>query len=489
MNDKTKRIFKKTLFSILPITGIVILIVFIVELSSYKYVSDGTHANLGNAFNGLAILQDIGLIVPIVLSLLIIWLSKRLNWYVYLVNILLFFALGVMAIDKFDSYSRANQYEEEERRDTLATKKIDKIWELIENKKEPIIEVDNLGKKNYSSDINIRISGLNLALYVESPTKFKEYKDKSIMIYSNKCPVFKELLRHIETIDEKIYLELLTELKEEKDRLHSCLPIYKADFIIKLIEEYKLKAVEMVLTYEIHGSNVIVEILPQLKKIEDDKLRFKLISTLLRNYEYQGKFYSFGKEMKALFESASIYEALQGTKAFNTYIDILQIQLIKKRKESFSQNNSIKRIRESKTFSVDEDLKRDFLRMKKVLDANSSLMQEIPLYIKKHFEEEALKDKKEDDYFLYFKKITYKDDRGYERSYGDASYSLYVDGKKVQTSILGNYGNVRYRFNKKDMGKKVLIEYDHNRTLEDRLTGKYEKRDSEYWIIDNGVNR
>ena len=487
MSAKTKRIFKKTLFSILPIIVIVKLGMYILKKSGYE--PDGSHSNLSHISDAIVIFGAYVVIVYLILSLLVIWFSKRLRWYGYIPNILLIFALGIMAKDKFDSYSRAKQHDEKERRDTLTNKKIDKIWELIENKKEPIIEVDNLGKKNYSSDINIRISGLNLALYVESPTKFKEYKDKSIMIYSNKCPVFKELLRHIETIDEKIYLELLTELKEEKDRLHSCLPIYKADFIIKLIEEDKLKAVEMVLTYEIHGSNVIVEILPQLKKIEDDKLRFKLISTLLRNYEYQGKFYSFGKEMKALFESASIYEALQGTKAFNTYIDILQIQLIKKRKESFSQNNSIKRIRESKTFSVDEDLKRDFLRMKKVLDANSSLMQEIPLYIKKHFEEEALKDKKADEYLLYSKKLTYKDNRGYERSYGDASYSLYVDGKKVQTSLSGYYGNVRYRCNTEDIGKKVLIEYDHNRTLEDRLTGKYEKRDSEYWIIDNGVNR
>jgi len=487
MNDIIKRILKKTLFSILPIIVIVKLGMYILKKSGYE--PDGSHSNLSHISDAIVIFGAYVVIVYLILSLLVIWFSKRLRWYGYIPNILLIFALGIMAKDKFDSYSRAKQHDEKERRDTLTNKKIDKIWELIENKKEPIIEVDNLGKKNYSSDINIRISGLNLALYVESPTKFKEYKDKSIMIYSNKCPVFKELLRHIETIDEKIYLELLTELKEEKDRLHSCLPIYKADFIIKLIEEDKLKAVEMVLTYEIHGSNVIVEILPQLKKIEDDKLRFKLISTLLRNYEYQGKFYSFGKEMKALFESASIYEALQGTKAFNTYIDILQIQLIKKRKESFSQNNSIKRIRESKTFSVDEDLKRDFLRMKKVLDANSSLMQEIPLYIKKHFEEEALKDKKADEYLLYSKKLTYKDNSGDERSYGDAIYSLYVDGKKVQTSLSGYYGNVRYRFNKEDIGKKVLIEYDHNRTLEDRLTGKYEKRDSEYWIIDNGVNR
>jgi len=487
MSAKTKRIFKKTLFSILPIIVIVKLGMYILKKSGYE--PDGSHSNLSHISDAIVIFGAYVVIVYLILSLLVIWFSKRLRWYGYIPNILLIFALGIMAKDKFDSYSRAKQHDEKERRDTLTNKKIDKIWELIENKKEPIIEVDNLGKKNYSSDINIRISGLNLALYVESPTKFKEYKDKSIMIYSNKCPVFKELLRHIETIDEKIYLELLTELKEEKDRLHSCLPIYKADFIIKLIEEDKLKAVEMVLTYEIHGSNVIVEILPQLKKIEDDKLRFKLISTLLRNYEYQGKFYSFGKEMKALFESASIYEALQGTKAFNTYIDILQIQLIKKRKESFSQNNSIKRIRESKTFSVDEDLKRDFLRMKKVLDANSSLMQEIPLYIKKHFEEEALKDKKADEYLLYSKKLTYKDNSGDERSYGDAIYSLYVDGKKVQTSLSGYYGNVRYRCNTEDIGKKVLIEYDHNRTLEDRLTGKYEKRDSEYWIIDNGVNR
>ena len=63
--------------------------------------------------------------------------------------------------------------------------------------------------------------------------------------------------------------------------------------------------------------------------------------------------------------------------------------------------------------------------------------------------------------------------------------TCYVNGKKVQTSLSSYYGNVRYRFNKEDMGKKVLIKYDNNRTLEDRLTDKYKSIDSKYWIVDD----
>ena len=131
MSAKTKRIFKKTLLSILPISGIIILIIFILKLSAYK--PDGTHINLGHMFDGILILEAIGGIVLMFLSLYITWFAKRFQWYVYLVNSLLFFALGAMAIDKFDSYSSAKQYEERERVSILSTKKIDSKYWIVDN--------------------------------------------------------------------------------------------------------------------------------------------------------------------------------------------------------------------------------------------------------------------------------------------------------------------------------------------------------------------
>ena len=222
----------------------------------FSYEPSGTHANLGHIYDGIMMLVDVGAIFFLFLSLIATFFSKRFRWYIYIINILILLFVGLMALSTGERYLSIKKHQSEDKRDEIANGKIDTIWEIINNKKVPKTKINAISKEHYSRDVMIRIATLNLALYVKSPTEFKEYKNKAIEIYFNECPIFKELIGHVENIDEQIYMELLTDIKEHQERktydvFRSCLPRGKVEFVSKLLDENKTKAVAIILEHEI----------------------------------------------------------------------------------------------------------------------------------------------------------------------------------------------------------------------------------------------
>ena len=331
------------------------------------------------------------LVIFFIIYFLIMWVTWNIKFLRYFFLLLLIGGISGNWYLGSDFYSemREKKYIKQKENKVYALSQIDKAWEIINKDNQVLTLIKGIDKhlKEDDSEVQRKISALHLALYIQNPEKYKNYK--KILSLKNFCYVLKEALTHIEIENEIVYTEIYSELEQRNNTniYQECMPINKPNLIEQSIRENKMDVSLKLFSDEHYTQQEVVSILKKLKRIKDEDIQKKMITSLLKNYRHYMVFYSFQEEIESILEDVFVYVTLQDTKGFDSYIDIMTNNLKEVRKNSFEEGLSETK-RDSTRFLVKKYTKKQFLNIKSILGENSPLIEEIPSYIREHFSDE-----------------------------------------------------------------------------------------------------
>jgi len=374
---------QKVILSVLPFITIISIIIYlsVVDLCP----GTGNYA-LGCTSVGWIYLFLLLSLLFSGLTLFFIWKAFTKRWFIYMVNVFIIvggiFLLIGFTVDMINHYKY--QRDEQIKQEILSS--IDAVWADPMNRRLILQSIQKIqeSKKEIYAYMRIEHAGLYLSLYLQD--KKKENLEKSYQIFSNTCYMAKDVLEHYDSLDYREYQDLFLQIQNSNKEsyeidLLSCLPYEQREAvgIKKLLEDKEFELVKILLNGSKFRIKKSTEALKEIKKLEDENLKKELITLLVANY-YYGSMYSSSQRAAELIR---LYPLVYEIK--DNQDEYIQLLISNKRYEVYDEY-------QKNTCEHHEDilkLKDKFLELKSILNANSPILEEIPLCAKEIFKQDV----------------------------------------------------------------------------------------------------